>query len=31
MAKEALVIDALHTTERQIIVGQVEPWEKRPT
>lgn len=24
------VIDALQTTERQIIVGQVEPWEKRP-
>ncbi|UED73282.1 short-chain dehydrogenase [Brevibacillus sp. DP1.3A] len=25
------VIDALQATERQIIVGQVEPWEKRPT
>ncbi|MBH0332087.1 short-chain dehydrogenase [Brevibacillus brevis] len=24
------VIDALQTTEKQIIVGQVEPWEKRP-
>ncbi|TQK73562.1 hypothetical protein FB479_102195 [Brevibacillus sp. AG162] len=24
------VIDALQTTERQTIVGQVEPWEKRP-
>lgn len=25
------VIDALQTTERQRIVGQVEPWDKRPT
>ncbi|MDC0763250.1 short-chain dehydrogenase [Brevibacillus sp. AG] len=24
------VIDALQAKERQIIVGQVEPWEKRP-